>query len=104
VLEVKILILRFTNDDQPGWVDCELVDAWGKRWLFNVKVPIVTSEDLDQTSHYPQPGGMGCEEIKRWRDDAGREIVTITTERPYDEQSIDGETLFDVLDEQLNHN
>ncbi len=55
---VRVEIVRFVDDSQPGWVECRLVDARGQEWLFVEKVPIVTSSDLTALTPYPQTQNM----------------------------------------------
>lgn len=98
---VSVSIVRYVDDAQPGWVECKLVDAWGREWAFVDKVPIFTSAFLNERSSYPQPGGIDCQVVKKWRDDHGREIITIDTETPYDVEATTGEVRFDILPEQL---
>jgi hypothetical protein len=97
MLAVKVKIVRYLSDDpQPGVVQCELEDAHGQRWSIVEKTAIVSTADLDARSSYPQQGLIGCEIVRRRRD-AECEIVRITTERPWNVESIDGSTEFDVL-------
>ena len=57
MLAVKVTITRYVSDDpQPGVVECELVDAHGRRWRFIEKTAIVSADRLDAQSAYPQPG------------------------------------------------
>ena len=77
-------------------------DAHGREHRIREKVPVISTEDLDATSSYPRPGVIACEIISQRRDANGSEIVTITTERPWNCESTTGETEFDVLPEQLN--
>lgn len=101
MLAVKVKIVRYLSDDpQPGVVQCELEDVHGRRWSIIEKTAIVSTEDLDARSSYPQQGFIGCEILQRSRD-AEREIVRITTERPWMVESIDGSTEFDVLADAL---
>ena len=93
---LDVTILRFVDPDQPGWVECELADAAGKKWLFREKVPIVTDRDLDENSEYPQPGVIACEVVGRRRDEHGWETITVNTEVPDGVESVDGQTRFDV--------
>ena len=98
---VRVQISRYTDDSNPGWVECRMTDAWGTEWLFEEKVSSVSVEDLDQRSDYPQPGIIACEIVKRWRDEDDREIATIDTEKPWGLESSDGTTRFDVPADQL---
>ena len=99
--EVKVQIVRFVEDHQPPIVEAVLLDAWGREWAFIHKCAYFTATYLDENSTYPQQGVIGCEIIRAWRDEQGRELCTITTERPWDLEARDGETRFDVLAKQL---
>ena len=98
---IKIKITSFISDDQPGFVECKLVDAWNKEHTIQDKVPVVTKNYLDEKSEYRQDGVIACEVIKRWTDQIGRTIFTITTEKPWAVDSLEGLTEFDLLEEQL---
>ena len=65
---VQIDIVRYTDDWQPGFVECRLTDAAGRDWTFEAKVPIVTDEYLDATSDYPRPGVIDCIVLSRSAD------------------------------------
>jgi hypothetical protein len=96
MVAVKVKILRYLSDDpQPGVVECELEDAHGQKWSFIEKTAIVSTADLDAYSSYPTSGLIGCEIVQR-RQNADREIVRISTERPCMVESTDGSTEFDV--------
>lgn len=98
---IRIKITSFISDDQPGFVECKFNDAWNKVHTVQDKVPIVTKKDLDANSDYPQDGVIACEIIKQWVDKDNRTIFTVTTERPWSVDTIDGLTEFDVIEEQL---
>lgn len=93
---VTVQIVRFVDDSNPGWVECEFADSAGRRHVFIEKAPIVTSEDLSGSSVYPRPGCVRCEVLRRYRDENGVELVTVTTARPDDIESIDGLSEFTV--------
>jgi hypothetical protein len=101
VIAVKVSIIRYVDDSQPGIVECKLVDARGREWTVIEKVPVVSLVDLDASSNYPQPGVIGCLVVERRQQADGREVVTISTEKPWDIESTTGETRFDVVPEQL---
>jgi hypothetical protein len=97
---VLAVIRRYVSDDQPGWVECALTDAHGKDWVFVEKVPVITAEPLDARSTYPRPVVLACEVVER-RQDGGREVVVVDTERPWGIAATTGETRFEVRPEQL---
>ena len=102
---ISIKITKFISDDQPGFVECKLNDVRDKEHNVQVKVPIVTEKYLDANSDYPQGGLIACEIIKQWIDDDKRSILTISTEKSWAVDTIDGLTEFDILEEQLTkHN
>jgi len=70
----KLEITRYVLHEQPGFVECRLLDAHGKEWTFISKLPYVTLADLDGSSDYPQPGTLECELI-RYNDDGTLRIA-----------------------------
>lgn len=98
---IKIKITSFLSNDQPGFVECKFVDAWNKEHTIHDKVPVVTEKYLDERSGYPQDGVIACEVIKKWKDQGGRTIFTVTTKKPWHVDTLEGLTEFDVLEEQL---
>jgi hypothetical protein len=94
---VGIEIRRYVDDSQPGFVECWLTDANGREWSFIEKVPVVTTEDIDAESQYPQQGIIACEVIERRIGADGREVLVIDTVLPWGVESTTGETRFVVL-------
>ena len=89
-------IVSFVDPNQPGFVECSMTDAWDRHHAFIDKVPIFTTEDLAETSSFPQRGVIGCGVLRRWHDPEGREIATIDTTNPWHVESTEGQTQFDV--------
>jgi hypothetical protein len=104
MLAVKVSIVRYISDDQPGWLECRLRDAWGLNGIFHEKVPIVTDLHLDAESIYPQEGVIAGQVVKRRQNANGTEIITFDTEEPWHVETVRGNTRFDVLPEQLTEN
>ncbi len=98
---IRIKITSFISDDQPGFVECKFNDAWNKEHTVQDKVPIVTEKYLDANSDYPQDGVIACEIIAKWKDKDERTIYSVTTEKPWAVETIDGLKEFDILEEQL---
>jgi len=96
VVGVRVQIVRFVDDAFPGFVECELIDAHGRRWLFVDKGPVVTTEYLTAHDSYPQPGVIACEVVGR-----ANCIVQIDTTRPWSVESTEGQTRFQVTEESL---
>jgi hypothetical protein len=65
VASVYVEIVRYTDDHQPGWVECRLTDVAGRAWSFVEKVPVVSAEYLDAGSAYPRPGSVSCSVLGR---------------------------------------
>ena len=93
--QLAVQFVRYVDASFPGWVACEFVDAEGRRQAIIDRVPIATSEPLEATSVYPQPGSVAREELKRWQDTDGRELVRISTE-PFGFESTEGLSEFTV--------
>ncbi len=98
---IKIKITKFISDDQPGFVECEFIDAYHKLHFVQDKVPIVTEKYLDANSEYPQDGLIACEIVKKWKDTNGQKIFTVNTSKPWGVDTVDGLTEFDIFEEQL---
>jgi hypothetical protein len=93
---VRVRITRFVSDDQPGFVECVLVDAFGHSHLFIEKAPVVCAEELSATSLYPVGGSIACEIDGRDRDEAGRPLLRIRTDVPFGIESTAGDVRFVV--------
>ena len=95
--DMRVSIVRYVSDDpQPGIVECQFQDAYGRRWSFIEKTPVVSTELLDAHSVYPQMGATACNIVQRFPDAAGRQLIRISTV-----ESVEGVTQFDVLPESL---
>jgi hypothetical protein len=101
VKAIRIRITNFISGDQPGFIECKFNDAWNKEHTIQDKVPIVTDKYLDANSEYPQEGVIACEIIRQWLDSDARTIFTVTTEKPWAVETIDGLMEFDILEDQL---
>ena len=88
--DIAVQIVRFVDESQPGWVECELVDADGRRHLFIDKVPIFTLDDLRADSKYPVPGIVRCEVLRKFKDEGGRELVHVRTVKQWGIESTEG--------------
>ena len=93
---VAVQIARFVDSSFPGWVECALVDAAGRRHILKDKAPVFTVEDLDADSKYPTPGFVACEVLERYHDERGQELVRVSTAKPYGVESTEGVSEFTV--------
>ena len=101
MLGIKVTILRYVSDDpQPGIVECQFEDAYGRLWSFVEKTAIVSAKHLDAQTVYPQLGVVAVEVISSNLDANGREVIKIDTDRPWG-VSIEGVTRFEILPELL---
>jgi hypothetical protein len=98
---VPITIVRFADADQPGWVECELSDVFGRRHGFIEKIPVVTKEEIGSDSAYPRQGLLACEVLTAWRDQDGRLLSRIDTSHPWGIASNNGLSEFVVPSEVL---
>ena len=98
MLGVKIKIIKYVDDSQPGWVRCVLTDAFGKEWFFTEKVPIVTLVYLDEKSSYPQEGIINCMIVSENNKD---NCIDIDTSKPYGVCSEENNTNFTIFKTQL---
>ena len=101
MLALKVIIIKFISSDQPGFVECQFIDAWNKKHVVQDKVPIVTDKYLDANSEYPQNGFIACQLLRESKDAGGRTIFAITTAKPWGVDTVEGLTEFDLTSEQL---
>jgi hypothetical protein len=99
--ELALGITDLVDAHFPGWVECVLLDAEGKRHVFVEKVPVVTSEDLSSGSSCPRTCSIRCRIDAEWTDAAGRVLVRVDTETPWGIRSTEDACLFVVLKSQL---
>ncbi len=105
--ELTVQILRCVDDEhQPGWIECEFMDAESRRHMVVDKIPTFSIDStldlLDCDTEYPQPGGVACEILDAWCDPQGRELVRITIDRPWHVESTEKLSEFVVLATQLS--
>jgi len=99
---ITVSIVRWVDDEpQPGIVECNLVDRFGKRWTFIEKSAVVSTATLDANSSYPQAAMIGCRIVTTGLDDNGREFALVDTELPRGIEADDGTTRFEVFTDQL---
>jgi hypothetical protein len=101
IRELRLEIVEFVDEYQPGVVKCEFRDADGQLHTLIEKVPIVSLEQLDAGSSYPTPGCVRCEVLARWVDSSETERVRISTASPYHIESTEGRSEFVVLSAQI---
>lgn len=58
--ELKVDIVRFVDDYQPGIVECQFTDAEGHRYSIVDKIPRFTAENIWSGSEYPRVGAVRC--------------------------------------------
>jgi len=93
---LAVQIVRFVDSDFPEWVECELVDAEGRRHILKDKVPTFTVEVLDADSKYPTPGTVLCEVLESYQDENGQELTRVSKEKPCYIESTEGLSEFTV--------
>jgi hypothetical protein len=98
---VAVRITRFVDDHQPGFVECQLVDAAGDSHFFVEKAPVVTTQVLLSNSSYPCPGAIDCQVLAQWQDANGVGLYRIDTSKPWGIESNDGITEFVVTGSQM---
>jgi hypothetical protein len=93
--------IRWVSDEPfPGLVEVSMTDARGHRWTF-VDKSAVFSALLSAETSYRVPVEIGCELVGSEVGADGREIVVVSTDRPWGIESTDGQTRFAVTRAQL---
>lgn len=101
-MEVRVQIVRVIDSScYPPFVECEFYDAWGGKHLVHEKYHVLTAENIDNVADLPCKGAIACEQVREWQDNSGRMIVTVTTLTPWDIETVEGISEFDLLRTQL---
>ncbi len=98
---LRVSIVRFVDEHQPGFVECEFRDAQGAVHTLADKVPIFSVENLWGDSVYPQPGFARCEILVRSEDSRGRKLASVSIAEPDGLASTTGLSEFVVLESQI---
>lgn len=85
----------------PDWVRCRFEDVHGRLWSIFEKVPVVTSDDFDETTPLPHPAYVAVHILNTYRDANNREVVTVDTDAIWGIETEDGVSVFDVFKGQI---
>ena len=94
---LNVQIVRQLDKRQPQLVACEFKDAEGRCHTFEDKVPLFSAETVGALMAFPRPGILRCEELQRWQDVKGRELVRVNTSKPDGMVTTEGLCEFTVL-------
>ncbi|HKO14310.1 MAG TPA: hypothetical protein VJV22_20235 [Acidobacteriaceae bacterium] len=94
---LRVQIVRFVDEHQPGFVECQFRDADGQMHSIIDKLPCFTSADLWSDSEYPQPGEVECRVLGVPADGT----VKITLAQPEAVEATDGRSEFVVAEGDL---
>jgi len=94
---IKVDIIEYVDDHQPGWVKCLFIDAEGSEWSIIEKVPIVSQENLNSESKYPIVGYIAGKISNKRLDNNFKEIATIDLSTPWGISEESGRTIFDIF-------
>jgi hypothetical protein len=100
---IRVSIVRFIDEHQPGFVECVFTDADGTVHTLLDKAPVFSLEDLCSDSAYPNRGKPRCEVLERSEDSRGRKLVRVTIAAPDSLESTNGLSEFVVLESQVSN-
>ena len=96
IKELKVIIIAYTDNSQPGWIRCCFSDICQDVHYIDEKVPVITKIDLNESSKYPQDGYIRCEVIER-----NNETIKVDISKPFGIEDENGETIFEVFADQI---
>ena len=100
--ELRVQIVRFVDEHQPGFVACEFTDAEGGSHTLIEQVPVVSLEMLDATSGFPRHGAVRCTVLQKWNRPDGVSVARISLGTPDGIETVDGGSQFVVLASEVN--
>ena len=89
-------IIEYFSNDFPGFVRCKFTDIYNKTHYFYEKVPIVSSENINEFSIFPRNGYIAGEIINKEND-----IITFSIMEPYNITSDKNISIFFVKDNKV---
>ena len=102
---IRVQVNCVLDDDDhsgfPGWVECEFLDAHGRKWTIVEKIPVVTTTEINDLTIFPQPGFVACTILHRSSDQNGTEILRVSTDKPWGIEASDGSTQFEISSDLL---
>jgi len=99
MIDLPLEIVRFVQEHQPPIVEAQICDSTGRLHTFVDKSAIFTTDwGLEASSEYPQPGVIRCDELSRYQNPEGLEVVRVRTEV----ESTEGLSEFVVLASQFS--
>jgi hypothetical protein len=101
LMQLKVQIVRYVDDQFPGFVECELIDSSGRLHTFLEKGPVVSDEWPGPDDSYPMGGEIRCEILEQLHPPDGRDLLRVTTNQPDSVETKDGITEFVVLSSQV---
>jgi len=97
--ELGITITELVEDGQPPSVRCEFVDAVGRSHALVEKLAIVSA--ADSLPVLPGSAGVACLVVDVRAEQGGRRVVRVDLGSPYGCETVAGETVVAVFDDQL---
>jgi hypothetical protein len=89
-------IIEYTQNNFPGYVRCKFKDVFRKTHYFEEKISIVSVESINEKTILPQMGFIRGEIVNNKNG-----IICFSTLKPDNIESIDGENIFYVNEEQI---
>jgi hypothetical protein len=89
-------IIEYTLNEFPGFVLCKFSDCIGKTHYLNEKVPVVSTENIDENTALPQKGYIAGEIINKENG-----IIKFSTVKPDAIETTDGLNIFFVSERQI---
>jgi hypothetical protein len=83
-------------------MECAFTDTAGYEHKFVEKVPVVTTDELYSDSTYPRPCEIVCTLISERPRLNGQVLMRVDTTWPWGLESINGQSQFEVLREEIS--
>ena len=97
----EVKIMRIVDEAFPVFIECKFVDAHGQEHTILEKAPVVSSEVVSSRLVFPLSGHVACEVHSERKDEAGRVLLQVDTARPHGIESSSGQTMFELLAQQV---
>jgi len=103
IVSLKVTFNRLVDSSFPGFVEMELTEVDGTKQQFIEKWPVLTDKPGPPSADsFPIQGSIECELVGTEFDSNGRKIYSVSTARPHYIETIEGQALFYVFEDQIS--
>ena len=88
---VEVIVRKIANEELPGWLECQLVEADGREHIIIEKAPVLFAGPAPRREELPVSARISCTCVEEKES-----TVKIDTSKPFGIESTEGQYEFTV--------